>query len=527
MGKVAHQRLDTTPYWAAVRRRAFPPLRRDLSVDAVVIGGGITGVTAAYLLKRAGLSVALVERHQCGDGETGHTTAHLSAVADRPFPELVRTFGEAHAQAVWDAGFAALAEIESIVRREDIACEFRWVPGYLTTNLVDRSAGDLQDLRTQAEAAAAAGFDAEFMDTIPGLDAPGVRFDGQAKFHPMKYLSALANAIPGSGGHVFEQSNVDEIARHTTGHAKSEDPKWTIVANGHQIQARFVVVATHTPLAAGRSFLGATLLQADLYPYSTYAIGARVPRGRLPEALYWDNQDPYLYLRIDPHSTYDFAVFGGSDHKTGQADDTRDAFDALERRLERMLPEATVTHRWSGQVIESRDGLPYIGEAAPKLFVASGFSGNGLTFGTLAALMVRDAVTGHRNPWRDLFSPTRTELTTGLRDYVAENKDYPYYLVRDRFAGADGKSLRAVAAGEGRIIELNGQKVAASRDEAGSLTLLSPVCTHLGCLVRWNAAESSWDCPCHGSRFTATGDVMAGPAESPLEPHRPKGRSGS
>jgi glycine/D-amino acid oxidase-like deaminating enzyme len=197
MGQVTHSRLDTTPYWDAIARHTFPSLARDLSVDVAVIGGGITGVTAAYLLKRAGFSVALLERNRCGDGETGHTTAHLAAVVDLSFPELVRAFGEANAQAVWDAGFAAIAEIESIVEREQIACDFRWIPGYLTTSLAGGDQDNIPALRQHAEAVARAGFDADFLERIPGLNRPGVQFDGQAKFHPLKYVNALAQTIPG------------------------------------------------------------------------------------------------------------------------------------------------------------------------------------------------------------------------------------------------------------------------------------------------------------------------------------------
>ncbi len=202
----------------------------------------------------------------------------------------------------------------------------------------------------------------------------------------------------------------------------------------------------------------------------------------------------------------------------------------VEETLRSLLPQAKVTHRWSGQVIETRDGLPYIGETSPKQFAITGFSGNGLTFGTLGAMMARDAATGQSNPWRELFDIGRTRVAKGLTDYVSENKDYPYYLIRDRFAGADGKSLRAIPRGQGRLLELDGDRVAAYRDEDGTVTLLSPVCTHLGCLVNWNSAEASWDCPCHGSRFTATGKVIGGPAEKPLErahakaPARPKAK---
>jgi glycine/D-amino acid oxidase-like deaminating enzyme/nitrite reductase/ring-hydroxylating ferredoxin subunit len=504
--------IDTTPYWEIGGAPEFPPLLRNLSVDVAVIGGGLTGVTAAHLLKAAGLTVALVERGRCGQGETSHTTAHLTAVTDAPFPNLVRSFGAEHAQAVWDAGFAAISQINAIVRQEKIECEFRWVPGYLMARLdgiADAETGNaVVRLHEFAHLVQTAGFDADYLDAIPGLGGAGIRFDHQATFHPLKYLHALVKSLPGDGCQVFEHSPVDDV---------TADPL-AVKVGDHTISARFVVIATHVPIMGKASAVKATLLQTDLYPYSTYAVGARVDRDLLPEALYWDLATPYSYLRLTSDRGRAFAILGGADHKTGQSQNPREHFAQVERTLLAILPDANITHRWSGQVIETRDRLPYIGEISPGQFVMTGFSGNGLTFGTLGAMMARDAITGQPNPWRELFDVNRTRIAKGLGNYLAENKDYPYYLIRDRFAGAKGKSLRMLRRGSGGILELDGKHVAAYRDEDGVVTLLSPACTHLGCEVVWNDAESSWDCPCHGSRFTATGKVMGGPAEEPLPP---------
>ena len=236
----------------------------------------------------------------------------------------------------------------------------------------------------------------------------------------------------------------------------------------------------------------------------------------MPEASYWDTADPYHYLRIDPHRDFDYAIFGGEDHKTGQVADTAACYRALEATAKRILPGLEVTHRWSGQVIETNDGLPFIGETSDRQFAATGYAGNGMTFGTLAAMMARDWAAGKRNPWRDLFDPGRTTVRGGTWDYLKENLDYPYYLIRDRFVGPDARSLRAVKRGEGKIVEIGGKRLAAYRSDKGVVTLLSPVCTHMGCNVAWNRVEQTWDCPCHGSRFTPQGKVLAGPAEAPL-----------
>jgi Rieske Fe-S protein len=261
--------------------------------------------------------------------------------------------------------------------------------------------------------------------------------------------------------------------------------------------------------------MSATLLQTKLALFTTYAVGARVPKGRIPDGLWWEAGTAYHYLRVARGRDHDVVIYGGEDHKTGQADRTASCYERLERDLKRLVPGAQPTHRWSGQVIETPDGLPYIGENAERQFVATGFSGNGMTFGTLAAMMAADWINGTANPWAALFDPGRQKLSA-LWDYLKENKDYPYYLVRDRFAGSATRSLRAVRRGMGGIVEHQGQKVAACRREDGTLTLVSAKCTHMGCVVAWNDAERTWDCPCHGSRFDPDGRVISGPAETPL-----------
>jgi Rieske Fe-S protein len=261
---------------------------------------------------------------------------------------------------------------------------------------------------------------------------------------------------------------------------------------------------------------GATLFQTKLALYTSYVIAGRVARGVVPDALWWDTADPYQFVRVEPQQDYDVVILGGEDHKTGQQHDTEVCYRSLEAHLRAIVPEVGLTHRWSGQVIETHDGLPYIGQSADHQYSATGYAGNGLTFGTLAGLLISDAILGRANPWIELFDPARKALTRGLWDYVKENADYPYYLIRGRFAGAEAKSLRAVRRGQGMVIERNGAKVAAYRDTTGAVTLRSAICTHMRCTVGWNTAERTWDCPCHGSRFKPTGEVISGPAEAPL-----------
>jgi glycine/D-amino acid oxidase-like deaminating enzyme/nitrite reductase/ring-hydroxylating ferredoxin subunit len=500
--------MDTKPYWSETAEvPKFLPLRRDLEVDVTVIGGGIMGITAAYLLTKAGAKVALIERDRLCGGETAHTTAHLTYVTDTRLRELVKTFGRDHAQAAWDAGLAAIERIHHIVEDEELACDFHWVPGYLHAPAEqDDPAEEVAALREDAQLAAELGFDAEFLDRVPFVGRPGVRFANQAVIHPSKYLAGLTEVLQRSGCELFENTEAGEI--------EVDPPR--VKANGHTIHCRLIVIATHVPLQGAVGTVSAALFQTKLAAYSTYAVGAKLEKGVAPRASFWDTANPYFYLRIDQHEDHDYGILGGADHKTGQTHDPEAHYCRVEERLRQMLPAAQIDHHWSGQVIETNDGLPFIGETAPGQFVATGFAGNGITFGTLAAMMATDLFVHRKNPWSELFDVHRKKVLGGTWNYLLENKDYPFYMAKEWLKRPDAVSLHSVPKGEGRIVILGGSKVAAYRDDEGKLSAKSAVCPHLGCIVRWNAAEKTWDCPCHGSRFRATGEVMAGPAESPL-----------
>lgn len=504
--------LQASPVWDEIALPSFAPPTRDVAVDVAVIGAGITGITTAFLLKRAGCRVALLDRRTVGGTDTGCTTAHLTAVIDTDLPSLVRSFGRDHAQAVWDAGHAAIHAIETLVTEENIACDFTRVPGYRHVPfdvMGDDADAALAALREEASLARELGFDVELVASTPLVARPGWRIDHQALFHPRKYLQALLERIPGHGSHIFEQCDV----------SLTDDPE-VLSCGAHTVRAPYLVVATHNPLAGRLSAASLATLQTQLALYTTYALAATMPaRPEIARAAYWDTSAPYRYVRTELVGNDVRVIAGGEDHKTGQAADTRQPFAALERWFSALAPDATVTHRWSGQVIDTVDGLPFIGEVAARQYLATGFGGNGMTFGTLAALIARDGIAGTAvNPWRELFDAGRSAVARGPLDYLRENADYPYYLIRDRFAGVATRTLRAVPRGEGRLVEVDGQVVAASRDEQGRVTTLSPACTHMGCRVQWNHAEHTWDCPCHGSRFTPAGEVLAGPAQSPLPP---------
>jgi glycine/D-amino acid oxidase-like deaminating enzyme/nitrite reductase/ring-hydroxylating ferredoxin subunit len=506
-----------TSLWDDTSLPAYPPLDRSLEVDAVVVGAGITGITAAYLLKQAGCTVALLERNRVGGIDTSCTSAHVTAVTDQDLRSLVSTWGRDHARAVWDAGFAAINQIATLVEQLDISCDFSWVPGFRHSPF--DAPGEVAEearlaLVEEAVLAEGLGFDVSMLDRTPLMNTPGWRIEDQALFHPRKYLRALLEAIPGHGSIVCERSEVEFTKESETCHV-----------GPHGVRAGHVVLATHTPLVGRSTQAAAAVLQSRLAYYTSYVAAATVPQGHVLPGCYWDTSSPYRYVRADYASGTLRLIAGGEDHRTGQAEgDTTAMFTALERWIAALAPGSTVTHRWSGQVIESSDGLPLIGFVGNRQFIATGFAGNGMTFGTLAAMMARDAITSGTNPWSELFGPDRSVLAHKPWDYVRQNAAYPYYLVRDRLVGAERRSLSAVRRGEGQLVEVDGEIVAAFRDERGTLTPLSSTCTHMGCRVQWNAADRTWDCPCHGSRFTTAGDVLAGPAESPLTRLNPAGR---
>jgi len=294
--------LETKPYWLDSSSMArYPALDRNLTVDVAIIGAGITGLTAAYLLKRAGRTVAVIDRGRAGGVDTSRTSAHVTCVSDVDLSELVKHFGRDHAQAVWDAGLAAIAEIDSIISGEAIDCHWEWVPGYKFAALAGNAEKEAVRLQHEAALATELGFDARFLDGVPFFDRPGVEVAGQARFHPRKYLAALAALVDGGGSHVFEHTESEDVV----------DEPLSVKAAGHTIACDYVVIATHTPLIGKTNIASATLFQTKLSLYSSYVLGGRVPAGTITDALYWDTADPYHYLRLDRHRDYDYVIFGG------------------------------------------------------------------------------------------------------------------------------------------------------------------------------------------------------------------------
>ncbi|MDY7229107.1 FAD-dependent oxidoreductase [Hyalangium rubrum] len=497
------ERIHKSLWTTSAPGRSFGVLPGDMTVDVVVIGGGIAGLTTAWLLKRAGKRVAVVEMNRLLTGQTGQTTAHLTELLDTPYSTLLSDFGEKGARMAAASSRASIEQIASIIEELGIDCGFQRVPLFRYAE----TESELRELREEVEAAKEVGLLARFVEDVP-LPYPvkgALRLEDQALFHPRQYLLALAERLVGDGCHIFEETRAVEIR---------DGVPCRVVTDHGTIIAEDVVEATTTPL--NRVFL-----HTKLYPYRTYAVAAPLERP-LEAGLYYDSQDPYHYIRTQRIDGVDHLIVGGEDHKVGSEEDTDKHFQALEAYTQRRFPVGPISHRWSGQVIEPADGLAYIGRnsASRHTWVATGFSGTGMTWGTLAGMILTDLILGRQNPYAALYDATRVKVKAGAKDFIQENADVAFRFVADRLSRPDARKLSEVAPGEGKILEVDGQKVAVYRETGGACHAVSPVCTHLGCHVHWNNAERSWDCPCHGARYSPTGKVLNGPAVKDLASRR-------
>ena len=504
----------TTSVWMAnTEVPQFQPLNQDLRANVCVVGAGIAGMTTAYLLARAGRAVVLIDDGPIGGGETGRTTAHLTAALDDRYYNIARIHGEEGARLAAESHMSAIHRIETIASMEDIDCDFERVEGYLFLG-ADKQR---KDLERELEATHLAGInDTQLIDRIPFSfwdSGPALRFPRQATFHPLKYLKGLARAILRDGGKIYSGVHAEKIV--------DGEPARVTTSEGYVISADNVIVCTNTPV---NDWL---IIHSKQAAYRTYVIGARVPRGSVPHGLYWDTLDPYHYIRLQQAEDgsgneldYEILIVGGEDHKTGQADDMPERFTRLEKWSRERFPMIErIDYRWSGQVIEPVDYMAYIGRnpgGDEHIYIATGDSGNGMTHGTIAGIVLNELVQGRKHQWARLYDPSRVSLRA-TPEYIKENLNVAEQY-KDYFTIGDVGDVAAIKPGEGAIIGRGRGKIAVYRDERGNIHQHSAVCTHLYCIVHWNDTEKTWDCPCHGSRFDPVGKVVNGPAIVGLSP---------
>jgi glycine/D-amino acid oxidase-like deaminating enzyme/nitrite reductase/ring-hydroxylating ferredoxin subunit len=481
---------------------SYPTLSVQVQADAVVIGGGIVGITTALLLAEGGVDVVLLEANRLARGVSGHTTAKLSSQHGLIYDTLRSRFGTEDARAYGQANQAALEWIARRVRNEGIDCDFRRRPSYTYVT----SDSKRSQVEAEARAAAEAGLPATFVEEapLPYPTAAAVRFDDQAEFHVRKYLLPLAERLSERGGRIFENGQAVEV---------DADKPCVVKTPGGRVSADRVVVATHFP------FLDRSLAFARIQPQRSYAIVCRIA-GSPPAGMFISGDSPTRSVRAVPLDGEELLLIGGEGHKTGTGGDTREHYHRLEEFARDHWEVDSVEFRWSSQDNTTLDGLPYVGRMIPgndRVLMATGFAKWGMTNGTAAALVLADLVRGRDNAWAELFDPSRITPLASAPTLLKENAQVGMRFVGDRVTKPGTRSLEQLARGEGDIVRLDGEKVAGYRDEDGELIAVSPRCTHLGCQVNWNAAERSWDCPCHGSRFAPGGEVLHGPAVHRLE----------
>ncbi len=486
--------------------RAAAPLAGDTRYDVCVVGAGIAGLTAAYLLAREGKSVVVLDsKPKVAAGETEFTTAHLAWVIDDRFTRVAQVRGDEAARLAAESHQSAINLIEEIAQRENIACEFRRVDGYLFPG-----ADGPEAIRDEMVTATRLGLMFERVDRVPfpaHANGPAMRFPDNAQFHPLKYLADLAGLIRKKGGVIHTETRVADIT--------SGSPCTVKTDKGRTVTADAVVVAAGAPFDTG------VTMHLKLAAYMTYAVGLEVPAGAVKRALYWDTEDPYHYVRTAPAGKgKELLIVGGEDHKTGQASDQAERWEKLVAWARERFPMAgKVVHHWSGQVFETPDGLGLIGLAPgwrENVYVITGDSGMGMTHGTLGAKLVADLIQGRTNPYAGLYSPSRW-APAALKTLLEENANLAAQYT-DWLTGGEVKSAAEIPPGHGAVVRRGLTKLAVYKDDKGTVHEMSAVCPHLGGIVQWNPGEQTWDCPCHGSRFGCTGEMQHGPAASDLSP---------
>jgi glycine/D-amino acid oxidase-like deaminating enzyme/nitrite reductase/ring-hydroxylating ferredoxin subunit len=469
--------------------------------DCLVVGGGITGMTAALLLQNAGKKVLLAEAHAIGFGTSAGTSAHINTFADTTYKEAENAFGQDGAVLFAEAINEGFGLIKQQIKTYRIDCDYENRTGYLYAE-DEEQAKQLDDVYAGA---VKVGVPVQYTDKVPTPVAyqKALIFEEQAQFHPLKYLRGLAIAFLEADGTILENTRIDKLSGLDHIHIAQ--------AGQFSIKTKKVIYATHIPP-------GITSFNFRCAPYRSYVLALKLKSGSYPDALIYDMEEPYHYFRSHVINGEPLLIAGGNDHKTGN-DDPEKAFADLEKYIRKNYNVSSVKYRWSSQYYIPVDGFPYIGqmpEAPAGVYCATGYNGNGMMLGSVAAKILSDLVSGKENKYAAIFSPARIKPIAGFSEFVKENADVAYHMVRDRFTIHQTDSLKRLRPGTGKVIEVDGQKIAAYRDAGGTLHTLNPICTHAGCIVNWNQEEKSWDCPCHGARYDINGKVLNGPADKDL-----------
>ena len=475
-----------------------PSISNDMEADVCVVGGGITGLTTAILLQQKGLKVVLVERNQVASGTTGFTTGHVTSAIDFYYHKLIKSFGIEKSKEVAMATIKARKLIENLINLHDIKeADYKVVPATYFADRVEH----IEILEKEKEAMLNVGISTM---QLADLSLKGTLSDfsiaGQGMMDGAGYVRGLARAFISAGGYLFENSPVRDYD-----YIKD---KWHVKSGEHYVIADHMVHATHTPMNINP-------VQMEMIPYNSYAMVVK-PTAEIKEGLYYDFDTPYHYIRpcqVDGEQCY---LIGGSDSKTGKKNDQKKQLKELENYIHFKFGIEKIHYAWSDMFFEPAGKLPYIGKnpLGKKSYIATGFSGDGLTFGTISAMVISGLITDGMHHLEDIFNPSRVEFNA-IPFILKENLNALEHLVGDRIT-LDNEQLHELTTGKGIIIKLNDQTVGVSMDENNELHTVVPVCPHMKCIVQWNDSDQTWDCGCHGSRFNCDGKAIAGPTMSDL-----------
>lgn len=473
--------------------------------DVIIAGGGITGITTGLMLQKAGKSVLIAEAQSIGFGTTGGTTAHLNSFFDTPYHVIQKKFGKDDAKLVAKAARHALDLIKRNVQEYNIDCDYKELPGYLFSQNAKQN-DELENIYTASrECNVECSWATEVPVHVPYEKA--LQFTNQASFHPTRYLMALVEEFEKADGIILEGcriTGVDEGEMNNIVHSNRGDFK-----------ALHFIYATHIPP-------GVNLLHFRCAPYRSYAMAVKLEHGEdYPDALVYDMHDPYHYYRTQQVDGESYFIAGGEDHKTGHEENTEARFRKLEAHVKRHYGVKEIVNKWSSQYFEAVDGLPYIGHLPGHpgtMYVATGYGGNGMVYSHIAAILLTDMIAGNESEYEELFDPNRIKMIAGFNNFTKEAADVVGHLIGTVLPHKKLEELADLAPGEARVVKYEGNRLAIYKDEQGEIHALNSACTHIKCEVEWNSAEKSWDCPCHGSRFSYTGEMLTAPARKDMTP---------
>lgn len=490
-------------YWRKFELPLFNKLNEDVSFDVAIVGGGITGITTGYLLAKEGLKVAIIEAGRILTGTTGHTTAKVTAQHNIIYDELISHFGEEKARMYYDANIEALNFIRKMVQINEIDCDYSDQDAIIYsvaeqgTNKIEKEAKAYQKL----------GITSSVINSIPfDIDIQtGLVMHNQAQFHPLKYMNHLVKLFVEAGGTIFENTAAADIE-------DGENPK-VLLRNGSKINCNYIIAASHFPFCDKKG-----MYFARMYVERSYILGVKTKKP-FPGGMYISADTPTRSLRSTPMDGEDLVLIGGDGHKTGQGIDTMEHYKALEQFTDEVLGIQEYTYRWSAQDMYTLDKIPYVGsitEEQPKVLIATGYRKWGMTNGTAAAILLKDIVLERSNSFKELYSPHRFHADPEVKKFISVNADVAKHLIKGKLEFIPN-APEDLEVDEGSPVIVNGKRAGAYRDQDGKLHIVDTTCTHLGCEVEWNSGERTWDCPCHGSRYSIDGEVLDGPAVRPLE----------